>query len=111
LQKWQSTQSINAARKSRAYRIKQELYDNIVITGGTSMMPGLVQRMDIELKKAAKDPSSLMQVYSDSHRKYAAWIGGSMLSSFSTFGQFIITRSQYEENGATGASMILNKAF
>jgi actin-related protein len=75
------------------------------------MMPGLIQRMDIELKKIAKDPVSIMQVYSDSHRKYASWIGASMLSSFSTFGQFVVTRSQYEDNGATGASMILNKAF
>ena len=75
------------------------------------MMPGLIERMDIELKKIVKDPVGMMQVYNDSHRKYAAWIGGSMLSSFSTFGQFVVTRSQYEDSGANGASMILNKAF
>jgi actin-related protein len=31
------------------------------------------------------------------HRRYAAWIGGSMLASFSTFGDTTIKSSEYYE--------------
>jgi actin-related protein len=35
-------------------------------------------------------------VYADLHRKNAAWIGGSMLASFSTFKDMCITKEEYD---------------
>lgn len=37
-----------------------------------------------------------INVYADLHRKYAAWIGGSMIASFSTFSDMTIKREEYE---------------
>ena len=82
-----------------------------MVTGGTTVMPGLLSRLESDLNKCAVKlgVNNILQVYSDSHRQFAAWIGASILSSFSTFGQFIVTKQQYEENG--GASLILKKAI
>ena len=39
-----------------------------------------------------------INVYADLHRKYAAWIGGSMIASFSTFSDMTIKKEEYESN-------------
>lgn len=48
-------------------------------------------------------------VFADLHRKNAAWIGGSMLSSFSTFRDMCITREDYEANPEADRSQIILK--
>ena len=76
------------------------------------MIPGMLPTMDIELKKSVKEPMAEfeLKVFSDSHRKYASWIGGSMLASFSTFNQFIVTKQNFDDAGPN-ASIIMKKAF
>jgi len=47
----------------------------------------------MELKSAlATDLSRTVEVTSDSQRRFAAWIGGSMFASLSTFDQVAITK-------------------
>ncbi len=43
---------------------------------------------------------SVVKVGSNPERKYAVWIGGSVLASLKTFNEQWITRDQYEEEGA-----------
>jgi actin len=47
------------------------------------------------------DPDLRINLYNNivlagPHRGHAAWIGGSMLSSFSTFSQMTITKDEYD---------------
>jgi len=42
-----------------------------------------------------------IKVVAPAERKYSVWIGGSILSSLSTFQQMWITKSEFEESGAT----------
>lgn len=64
--------------------VRKELYANIVLSGGTSMFEGIAERLNKELVALA--PSSMkIKVIAQPERKYSVWIGGSILSSLSTF--------------------------
>merc|ERR1712199_54653 len=64
--------------------IRKDLYANIVLSGGTTMYPGIGERMTKELTALA--PSTMkIKVVAPPERKYSVWIGGSILSSLLTF--------------------------
>ena len=66
--------------------IRKDLYGNIVLSGGTTMFPGIADRMSKEISALA--PSSMkIKVVAPPERKYSVWIGGSILASLSTFQQ------------------------
>jgi len=78
--------------------IRKDLYSNIVLAGGSSLFPGLPERLQKELNGLA--PSTMcVKVVAPPERKYAAWIGGSILASLSTFQQMWITKEEYDESG------------
>ena len=78
--------------------IRKDLYQNIVLSGGTTMFPGIADRMHKELTELA--PSSMkIKVVAPPERKYSVWIGGSILASLSTFQQMWIAKSEYDESG------------
>ena len=53
-----------------------------------------------------------INVYADLHRKYASWIGGSMIASFSTFADMTIKRDDYENTiEIERPSLILKKTL
>jgi len=80
--------------------IRKELYSNVVLSGGSTMMPGIGERMTKELSALA--PSTVrIKVIAPPERKYSVWIGGSILSSLSTFQQMWISKSEYDEQGPT----------
>ena len=58
---------------------------------------------------AAKDAKTEINVFADLYRKHAAWIGGSMIASFSTFGDMTIKREDYENNPDQRDSIVLKK--
>jgi|TARA_B110000208_G_scaffold172287_1_gene215243 actin beta/gamma 1 len=78
--------------------LKHDLYEHIVVAGGTSMLPGFAARVERDVRSAVPERSNVT-VDADSQRKYAAWIGGSMFASLSTFGDLHIKREEYEESG------------
>ena len=80
--------------------IRKDLYSNIVLSGGTSMFQGVGERMTKELTALA--PSTMkIKVVAPPERKYSVWIGGSILSSLSTFQQMWISKGEYDESGPT----------
>ena len=82
--------------------VRKDLYNCIVLSGGTSMYNGLPERLTKEIK--ALVPESMkeeVKVIASPERKFAVWIGGSILSSISTFGSRWITKTEYEESGST----------
>ena len=69
--------------------IRKELYGNIVLSGGSTMFPGIADRMSKEITALA--PSSMkIKVVAPPERKYSVWIGGSILASLSTFQQVFL---------------------
>jgi len=80
--------------------LRRDLYSNIVLSGGTTMFPGIGERMTKELMALA--PSTMkIKVVVPPERKYSVWIGGSILSSLSTFQQMWISKGEYDESGPT----------
>ena len=80
--------------------IRKDLYSNIVMSGGTTMYPGIPERLSKEVTALA--PSTMkIKVVAPAERKFLVWIGGSILSSLSTFQTMWITKSEYQETGAT----------
>jgi actin-related protein len=78
--------------------VRKDLYANIVMSGGSTMFPGIADRLSKEVTALA--PSSMkIKVYAPPERKFSVWIGGSILSSLSTFQTMWITKSEYEESG------------
>ncbi|CAI5489977.1 unnamed protein product [Closterium sp. Naga37s-1] len=88
-------------------RFRKDLYGNIVLSGGTTMFPGIADRMTKEVTALA--PSTMkIKVVAPPERKYSVWIGGSILASLSTFQQMWIAKSEYDE---AGPSIVHRKCF
>ena len=89
------------------FDIRKDMYANIVLAGGTTMFPGLADRLLKEMEALA--PTIMrVKIIAPPERKYSAWIGGSTLSSLSTFQQMWISKEEYDESGP---SMVHIKCF
>ena len=78
--------------------LHKDLFANIVLAGGSSLFPGLADRMKKELTVLA--PSETVNVSVAEDGQNSTWVGGSVLGSISLFQQYImITKEEYEEWG------------
>merc|ERR1712096_518731 len=77
--------------------IRKDLYANTVLSGGTTMFPGIADRMQKEITALAP-PTMKIKIIAPPERKYSVWIGGSILASLSTFQQMWITKQSKKEN-------------
>merc|ERR1719242_2917908 len=78
--------------------IRRDLYQNTVLSGGSTMFPNIDARLSKEITALA--PVSIkVKVVAPPERKYSVWIGGSILSSLSTFQEMWISKDNYDESG------------
>lgn len=87
--------------------IRKDLYANVVLSGGTTMYEGIGERMTKEVTALAPSTMSI-KIIAPPERKFSVWIGGSILSSLSTFASQWITKEEYEE---TGPSIVHRKCI
>ena len=80
--------------------IRKDLHANVVLSSGTAMFAGTGERMTKELTALVLSTMKI-KVVAPPERKYSVWIGGSILSSLSTFQQMWISKSEYDESGPT----------
>ena len=78
--------------------IRKDLYANTVLSGGSTMFPGIADRMQKEITALAP-PTMKIKIIAPPERKYSVWIGGSVLASLSTFQQMWISKQEYDESG------------
>jgi len=78
--------------------IRKDLYGNVVMSGGTTMYKNIPERVQQEIKNLAPD-SMTIKIIAPPERKYSVWIGGSILSSLSTFEEMWIKKEEYDESG------------
>jgi len=81
---------------------RKPLFENIVLSGGTTLLPGLRERLQRELKAMLKDRGFDIEVniIAPPDRQFTVWKGGSKLASLPEFRKAWITREEYEENPA-----------
>jgi len=78
--------------------IRRDLYTNTVLSGGSTMFPNIDKRLNKEMTALA--PAAVkVKIVAPPERKYSVWIGGSILSSLSTFQEMWITKDEYDESG------------
>ncbi|TRY63952.1 hypothetical protein TCAL_07699 [Tigriopus californicus] len=87
--------------------IRKELFSNIILTGGSTMLPGMAARMEREITALAP-PYTKINVISPSDRQYSPWIGGSILASQPQFQQMCISQEEYDE---IGPSIVHRRCF
>lgn len=85
------SQAIDAVPKE----VQADLLNNIVVVGGTAAIPGMARRITKELEKL----SLSCKVSVPDSPNFAAWRGGSVLTSLSSFGSHWVTREAFAEEG------------
>jgi actin-related protein len=82
---------------------RKELCGNLLLVGGCSLLPNMEQRLSYEMNIITPNQYRCRVLASRNsvERSYAAWIGGSILTSLGSFQQLWLSRKEYEEYGAT----------
>ncbi|MBY9001637.1 MAG: actin family protein [Candidatus Heimdallarchaeota archaeon] len=80
--------------------LRRDLYANIVLSGGSTMFPGLKERLHKELTELVPETMEV-KIIAPPERRYSVWIGGSILSSLKTFAKLWVTKKEYKEIGPT----------
>ncbi|KAF0748919.1 actin-like protein 6A, partial [Aphis craccivora] len=79
--------------------VRPTLYNNIVITGGNSLIQGFPERLnrDLTARVHANMRLKIISPNGSSERRFGAWIGGSIIASTGAFQQMWYSRHQYNE--------------
>ncbi|KIP12851.1 hypothetical protein PHLGIDRAFT_61308, partial [Phlebiopsis gigantea 11061_1 CR5-6] len=81
--------------------MRQVLLNNIVLTGGGSMLAGFADRLNSELQRNVSHvrTTGIHAPGNPVERKYGGWMGGSVLASLGTFHQLWISKEEWDEHG------------
>ncbi|XP_063001409.1 uncharacterized protein LOC134411503 isoform X2 [Elgaria multicarinata webbii] len=80
--------------------IHQNIWRNVIMAGGSTLFPGLSERLLKELQALA--PSGMpAKVEAPGDRMHSVWIGASVLTSLASFRDMWVTRQEYKEVGST----------
>ncbi|KAF8475520.1 actin family [Kalaharituber pfeilii] len=89
-------QSINAVD----VELRPLLLNNVVVTGGSSLLYGFTDRINTELSNLYPGPRVRLNAPGITvERKFASWLGASILASLGTFHQLWISKREYDEHG------------
>ncbi|KRX78435.1 Actin, acrosomal process isoform [Trichinella sp. T6] len=87
--------------------LRSQLYENVILSGGSTMFPGTEHRMTKELRVLVPDAVNV-KIHTPPEQKYSVWIGGSIMASLSAFQNMWISYKDYEEHGSA-ITLSLNK--
>mmetsp|Transcript_37382 Transcript_37382/g.76712 ORF Transcript_37382/g.76712 Transcript_37382/m.76712 type:complete len:376 (-) Transcript_37382:53-1180(-) len=79
--------------------LRRDLYNNIVLAGGSTLFPGLADRMKKELE-ALLPSTTPVKIIATEERKHAGWIGGAIFASLSAFPQMCVYEAEHRESGS-----------
>ena len=77
--------------------IRPSLLSNIVLSGGTTSLPGFSERIYKEIHDFV--PSADIKIVDGLGREFATWSGGSIFASSKIFQEIAITHKDYDEEG------------
>ncbi len=76
--------------------IKSIFYRNIILSGGSSLFPGLIERIQFELTSLY--PNEHLKIVAEPDRRFLAWRGASKITP-QLFKSICIQKSEYLNNG------------
>lgn len=78
------------------------MFQNIFLSGGTTMLPGFAERIEKEIKALAPKDTKI-KVITIPERVHGTWRGGSFVSSLGEFRQSLVSLKEYRECGPVQA--------
>jgi len=78
--------------------LRKILYQNIVLSGGSTLFKGFGDRLLSEVRKLAPKDIKI-KISAPQERLYSTWIGGSILASLDTFKKMWVSKKEFEEEG------------
>jgi actin-related protein len=78
--------------------LHKDLYENIVLSGGSTMFSGIAERMEKEIVALAP-LTTKVNVSAPPERKHSVWIGGSIMSNLPSFQTLWMSKEEYDEYG------------
>ena len=89
--------------------IRKELYQNIFLSGGNTMFNGLKERLYQEMTSSTLNQyKEDFNIIANPERQISTWVGGSLISSLSSFNSICLSQEEYIE---TGPPIIQRKVF
>jgi actin-related protein len=85
-----------AALRRADVDVQRDVFANVVVTGGTSVLPGFSERLAHELRDACAPQTFKLKLIAAgfaAERRFSVWIGGSILASLGTFQQLWISKA------------------
>lgn len=79
--------------------LRSTLFSQIVLSGGSTMLPGFGDRMLYEVRSRCPSHTRI-RISAPPDRMHSTYVGGSILASLATFKTMWVTRAEYEEHGA-----------
>jgi len=83
--------------------IRKELYTNIILTGGNTLLSGFVKRFERDLITKGHKAKTI-PIPSFPASRETVWMGGSILSSLGSFQQMWLSKQDVAENGVACVS-------
>ena len=87
--------------------LRKNLYGNIILSGGSTLIRGFGDRLLQEVKVLAPKDNKV-RIAAPQERLYSTWIGGSILASLETFRRMWISKKEYQ---AEGLRVVHRKTF
>jgi len=78
--------------------MRKVLFQNIVLSGGSTLFKGFGDRLLSEVKKLAPKDIKI-RISAPQERLYSTWMGGSILASLDTFKKMWVSKREYDEDG------------
>ncbi|KAJ1452748.1 actin family [Pelagophyceae sp. CCMP2097] len=92
---------VRAALERCDVDVRKDLLQNILLTGGGSLFPGMAERLHCDVSQRLSSPFKTKVVAASAvERKFSVWIGGSILASLGSFQQTWLSKAEYQEQGA-----------
>ena len=94
--------------------VRRELASNVLLSGGSTMARGFGERFEKEFK-AVLDENGMsglnpfFKISQPPERVFSVWIGGSILTSLSTFDSVWVTRESVAEVGLENSTSLFHK--
>lgn len=88
--------------------LRKNMYKNIFISGGNTMIAGFPERLGNELAPLVFEKTPVSIIAANVDRTLLAWQGGSAVSQLTSFQSLWITKKEFAENGER---IFLNKTF
>jgi len=80
--------------------IRPHMYENIVLSGGNTLIPNFAARLKKELQELVPPAArEKINVFGIPERLYAVWIGGSILADLPAFRKMVVTVDEWRKVG------------